>query len=570
MTSTPEVRTEPTGDPPIDVDRLLARVEAVKRFLTAVETHLPADRLIAARTAVERAGARLALSRDHTVVALAGATGSGKSSLFNALAYFEMSPVGVRRPTTGATHACIWGPPQNATRLLDWLGVLPRYRFVRESALDGDDEAPLRGLVLLDLPDLDSVQESHRFEADRMLGLIDMVVWVLDPQKYADRLVHASYLRRFHQHKGVTVVVLNQADLLASADVPRVLDDLRRLLAADQLEGVPVLATSALRQATMANLRVTLEKAVRVRQAALRRLSTDIDAIIEELSALMGPPPPATDVDRETEDRLTQTLATVAGVPAIADAVESEYRRQAADAAGSPLIHGLRRLRPDPFHRLRSSDRGRDHPKAARHQSPTLPSSDPATAQRSVVNWAARTVTDRSGTALPEPWQAAIDLAARPRLDGLPAALDRAVKALDLELSHQPSWWRLVAALQWLATIVVATGTGWLLIGYLVRALGMPALVYPMVGPLPAPTLLLLGGVLFALLVSVLVRPVTAVAARRVREQAETRLRTAVAAVGRDRVMEPVRNVFNAYRQAWEALAPLRERTPPVPRQRTK
>ncbi|MDI5943929.1 50S ribosome-binding GTPase, partial [Micromonospora sp. DH15] len=133
---------------------------------------LPDTQLVPAHTLVERAGTRLALSRDHTVVALAGATGSGKSSLFNALARFELSPVGVRRPTTGVAHACVWGPLDGATRLLDWTGVLPRHRFVRESALDGDDESALHGLVLLDLPDFDSVQRSHRLEVDRLLGLV--------------------------------------------------------------------------------------------------------------------------------------------------------------------------------------------------------------------------------------------------------------------------------------------------------------------------------------------------------------------------------------------------------------
>ena len=52
-----------------------------------------------------RAGERLRLSGSHTVVALAGATGSGKSSLFNALAGGRLSAVGVRRPTTGVAHA---------------------------------------------------------------------------------------------------------------------------------------------------------------------------------------------------------------------------------------------------------------------------------------------------------------------------------------------------------------------------------------------------------------------------------------------------------------------------------
>ena len=190
-----------------------------------------------AHTLVERAGTRLALSRDHTVVALAGATGSGKSSLFNALARLELSPVGVRRPTTGVAHACVWGPLEGANQLLDWIGVLPRHRFVRESALDADDETALHGLVLLDLPDFDSVQRSHRLEVDRLLGLVDLVVWVVDPQKYADRVIHDSYLREFHRHRDVTVVVLNQADRLPPAELPRVLDDLRRLLDADGLAG---------------------------------------------------------------------------------------------------------------------------------------------------------------------------------------------------------------------------------------------------------------------------------------------------------------------------------------------
>src|SRR5262249_8556782 len=84
-------------------------VDARRRVLRAVAEHVPDLRLPAARTVVERAGVRLRLSGDHCVVALAGATGSGKSSLFNALAKLELSQVGVRRPTTGVAHACMWG-----------------------------------------------------------------------------------------------------------------------------------------------------------------------------------------------------------------------------------------------------------------------------------------------------------------------------------------------------------------------------------------------------------------------------------------------------------------------------
>ena len=82
----------------LDPDTLVAGVEALRRFLRAVDGHVPESDLVRARTVVERAGERLELSRDHTVVALVGATGSGKSSMFNALAGLPLSPVGSDAP----------------------------------------------------------------------------------------------------------------------------------------------------------------------------------------------------------------------------------------------------------------------------------------------------------------------------------------------------------------------------------------------------------------------------------------------------------------------------------------
>ncbi len=108
------------GEPGVDADTLIARIDALGRFTRASRSHLPADRLRPAEAVIARAGDRLALSRDHTVVALAGATGSGKSSLFNALAGLELSTVGFRRPTTGVAHACVW-QAEGTADLLDWL-----------------------------------------------------------------------------------------------------------------------------------------------------------------------------------------------------------------------------------------------------------------------------------------------------------------------------------------------------------------------------------------------------------------------------------------------------------------
>ena len=74
-----------------------------------------------AEAVLKRAGERLRLSGNHTVVALAGGTGSGKSTLFNALSGATFSPPGVTRPMTRHVHACVWGM-QGAAPLLDWLG----------------------------------------------------------------------------------------------------------------------------------------------------------------------------------------------------------------------------------------------------------------------------------------------------------------------------------------------------------------------------------------------------------------------------------------------------------------
>ncbi|OKI67936.1 GTPase [Micromonospora sp. CB01531] len=540
------------GDQRVDPDALVTRLQAVQRFLQAVDGQVPDSQLITAHTVVERAGTRLALSGHHTVVALAGATGSGKSSLFNALARLDLSPVGVRRPTTGVAHACVWGPLDGAARLLDWIGVLPRHRFVRESALDGDDEWALHGLVLLDLPDFDSVQRAHRLEVDRLLGLVDLVVWVVDPQKYADRVIHTGYLREFHRHKDVTVVVLNQADRLPPAELPRVLGDLRRLLDADGLTGVPLLPTVAVDPASLDGLRAELEQTVAERQAALRRLTGDVDAVVAGLAELVGPEPPRTGPDDRSTKELTAALAGAAGVPTVAEAVEAAYRHRAGGTTGWPLVRGWRRLRPDPLRRLHLPDGDAAAPAESLVAATSVP--DATAAQRSALNLAVRAVADRSAADLPVPWPGAVTAAARSRLADLPDALDHAVAATDLGMARRPTWWRIVGGLQWLVTLAALAGLGWLVLGYALRALGLPALEQPRLGEVPWPTVLLIGGLLAGLLLAALSRPVIRWAAGRARQRAEGRLLTSVGRVGEKYVLDPVRVVLGRYAEARQAL----------------
>jgi energy-coupling factor transporter ATP-binding protein EcfA2 len=138
-----------------------ARVQALDDAAKAARGRLDDALLDRADQVADRAAGRLRLSADHTVVALGGSTGSGKSSTFNALVGLELASVGVRRPTTSWATACSWGV-SGAGELLEWLGIPPRHQVVRDSMLDSGREAKdLQGLVLLDLPDHDSTEVAH-------------------------------------------------------------------------------------------------------------------------------------------------------------------------------------------------------------------------------------------------------------------------------------------------------------------------------------------------------------------------------------------------------------------------
>ena len=81
----------------------------------------------------------------------------------------------------------------------------------------------LGGLVLIDLPDHDGAAAGAAVETNRLVGLADLMLWVLDPQKYADAPVHRRYLTPLAGHASVIAVVLNQSHPLSpeQAGYPR-------------------------------------------------------------------------------------------------------------------------------------------------------------------------------------------------------------------------------------------------------------------------------------------------------------------------------------------------------------
>jgi GTP-binding protein EngB required for normal cell division len=350
-----------------------ARLDALGRVVELAEGRLAAAELEPARELLARAAERYALSAEHTLVVLGGSTGVGKSSLFNALVGIGLSPVAVRRPTTAEPLACVWEAQrlEEARPLLDRLGVDPRRQLCRESPLDLGRRAPgqappprdpLAGLVLVDLPDHDSTRIEHRAAVDRAVEFADLLIWVTDPQKYADASWHEEYLKPLSSHSGVTLVLLNQMDKLPAGAGPECLGDLRRLLDLDGLREVEVHAVSARTGEGLAQLRARLAEVVAGRRAAADRLGADVDRVAAGLAALLGPAPAAGPVSGATDtgsivpgtepyeqisdadrERALAGLRAAAGVASLADAVAARAVARTLPAVSTPL-RGLGRL----------------------------------------------------------------------------------------------------------------------------------------------------------------------------------------------------------------------------------
>src|SRR5207244_4894792 len=118
--------------------------------------------------------------------------------------------------------------------LLDWLGV----REIRDHDTGGFGD-----VAILDLPDVDSTTPEHRARVDELLPRVDAVVWVADPEKYRDAVLHDDYLRRWAPRLARQLVVVNKADRMPD-DVERVREHLASSLRDAGLNGIPVAVTS--------------------------------------------------------------------------------------------------------------------------------------------------------------------------------------------------------------------------------------------------------------------------------------------------------------------------------------
>ena len=543
----------------VSAEELTARSRALEQAVAAGGNQLDPAGVASARAVVDKIAGRISKTGNHTVVALAGATGSGKSSLFNALVGSTVAVVGARRPTTSRPVAAVWGD-EDATDLLDWLSVAQRHH-VDPLTTDptGGPDSPwnLDGLVLLDLPDFDSRVEAHRAESERVLELVDVFVWVTDPQKYADARLHDDYLRTLSTHHAVTVVVLNQADRLSSDSMGQIRRDLARLAAEDGIPGVQVISTSATGGTGIDDLRLRLATAVAAQNAAQHRLLADVSASATTLrgGVALTEPTLSDTVDAE----LVDALSRAAGIPTVVAAVERDYRNQAWGRTGWPFTRWVRALRPDPMKRLRLNTRDAVEEKLAVTAGDvrtvlgrsSLP--PPTPAARSAVELATRKVGDQAAEGLPNRWAEAVADAATPPGPELADALDQAVVGTSLKM-RPPMWWQVFGLAQLALAFVAALGFLWLAVLVVMGWLALPELDTPRLGPLPYPLLMFAGGLLLGLALAALARTLGRAGARRRGQRVRSMLTDKVAGVARERIVGPVRLVLDRHRATRESL----------------
>ncbi len=511
---------------------LRARLDALRELVGLSRTRLDGATLAEAGRVLDQAAARRGLSERHTVVAVAGATGSGKSTLFNALAGVPISDTGVRRPTTAAPLACSWS--DGAASLLDRLNIPGR---LRRRPLQGPDPDPrMAGLVLIDLPDHDSAAVEHREHVDRMLTLVDAVIWVVDPEKYADAVLHERYLRPLAGHAEVTFVVLNQTDRLPGDSADLVLDDLRRLLDEDGIAlgehgepGATVLSLSALTGEGVGELRDALGQFVAEKGAAARRIAADLDTAARQLKPVYAPGRRVGLSERAREE-FADRLSEAVGAGAAGEAAERAWRRSAGKACGTPWL----RL-------WRWYEAQRTGPVSV--QADSAPVDEEATA-RQRVEQAVRTVGDEAAAGLPAPWAQAVRDASARGGEGLPEALDELAvsAALPARRPPRPGWWPMAVLVQATMTLLQVVGGLWLF-GQVV-GVAEPNLT--------APVLLMVAGIVGGPLVEWACRMAARGPARRYGQDAERKLREAAAACGRQRVLDPVAAELLRYREVRE------------------
>lgn len=166
------------------------------------------------------------------VVAFFGGTGVGKSSLLNRLAGEPVARTGVERPTSREVTVYVHESVE--------LAELPPELPIEPVRIKRHSSVPHRNVLWIDAPDIDSTAETNRRAALAWLPHIDLVCYVVSPERYRDDVGWRVVRQRGHKH--AWMFVLNRWD---EGD-PRQAEDFARMLREAGFENPLLLRTCCL------------------------------------------------------------------------------------------------------------------------------------------------------------------------------------------------------------------------------------------------------------------------------------------------------------------------------------
>jgi GTP-binding protein EngB required for normal cell division len=296
-------------------DRLVGLVDKADLAVALCRGVVSDDELIPVAFSVDSVRLRLAYPEDLLVAAFAGGTGSGKSSLLNAIVGEEIADVGGVRPTTAEPLAVVGGGRAAAVD-----GYLTSIGVADRRVADLPD-----WLCLIDMPDTDSVEIEHRLTVEALLPRLDIVVWVVDPEKYRDAAFHDSYVGKLAAYESQFVFVLNQADRLNRAELEAVSADFVDALSESGIGEATIVVCSANPPAGpslgITDLVSTLERRVGERPGVYDKLLIDLEEAAITLLERTGGSPVGFDAEATRVSEIGQEAIMDGDITRVIDTV---------------------------------------------------------------------------------------------------------------------------------------------------------------------------------------------------------------------------------------------------------
>ncbi len=559
---------------------------------------------------------RDALDPRVTVIAVAGPSGTGKSTVVNTLARRNsLVPTGMHRPTTtelvayvdaevtAAPFLELSGIPRSVsvefctTRsnpLRDSLGMVGEGHQVR-SALTQCGHP-----IVVEVPDTLLVPELTS-AASQVLETADLILWTTDSQKYADAAFH-SRISAFPRHPN-SYFVLTHTEGLTESQLQTLNQELAAI--AERIGVSPeILQISLYDESSLARFRETVaelshapEARWRGEQAAIHHAATKLGQDLEldvtgefstqpvQAPSVASPPSPA-------ETKLVDQVTQVSGLSAMEANFSKQYLRAGGFWTLWPVLSWLAGIKPL-SHVNQDNSATPGEPEADK---PVGPSADPSpeqTADESAtpavtdstpdlpsvapqtdslnrffprVNVAGITSAARSYAATasahrPSKWVDFAQLKAVELSGNLVSALNLALESWKFPARPARTWWRIWRLGHWFWLAALVVGLLWSLVAGVafLGGAGTSAAVW-MVGPVPFPLLVLVAAVAGTLVWSLVGTKILHCGARNYGRECADKFRSLIQEVTRQGFLVKMNQNLDLYPQLSELVSEMRSR----------